>query len=116
MSGRLRIDLDALSASATDLAKIANEFDDADTAVDLVTDAIGTASQTGKLRHAVQDFAGTWRIRRQEVKENVRYLSQTAAAVAEHLASTDQDLATNLTAPPPAAASVPRSLAAPEAV
>ena len=100
MAGTLKIDLDAIGASATDLAKVANDFDDTDTAVNLVTDAIGRANETHRLRQAIEDFSGTWRIRRQEIKENVRYLSQTAQAVADHLSETDKSLATNLTTPP----------------
>jgi len=100
----LRIDLSALDASSTDLARIANEFDDTDTMVDMVTDAIGQAPQTGRLRHAVEDFAGTWRIHRQEVKEDVRYLAQIASAVSEYMTSADGQLAQSLSAPTDGAA------------
>jgi uncharacterized protein YukE len=101
VASKICIDLDALARTSEDLAKIANEFDDTDPVVDLVTGAIGSKNETHELRQAVEHFAGTWRIKRQEVKESVRYLSQTAAAVAENLGTTDTDLAANLTNPAP---------------
>lgn len=104
MADRLIIDLDALAQTSEQLAKIANEFDDTDTVVNLVTEAIGSTNETHQLRAAVEHFAGTWRIRREKVRDSVRYLSETSGAVAEHLASTDEDLAQNLTAPPVAPA------------
>ena len=104
MASKIRIDLDALAQTSTDLARIANEFDDTDTMVDMVTSAIGNKNETHELRQAVEHFSATWRIKRQEVKESVRYLSQTAAAVAENLGTTDQDLASNLTNPAPSTA------------
>lgn len=103
MGDRLVVDLDALAQTAEQLATVANEFDDTDTVVNLVTDAIGSTNHTHELRAAVEHFAGTWRIRREKVRESVRYLSQTAGAVAEHLSSTDEGLATHLTATPPPA-------------
>ncbi len=108
MGDRLVVDLDALAQTSEHLAKIANEFDDTDTVVNLVTEAIGSRNETHELRAAVEHFAGTWRIRREKVRDSVRYLSQTAAAVAEHLSNTDQGLASNLSSsgpgPTPAAA------------
>ncbi len=97
MASKIRIDLDALASTSDDLAKIANEFDDTDTMVDMVTSAIGATNETHELRAAVEHFAGTWRIRREKVRENVRYLAQTSASVAENLAAADTDLATSLT-------------------
>jgi len=103
MARKIRIDLDALAHTSEELAKIANEFDDSDTVVGLVAGAIGSKQETHQLRQAVEHFADSWRIKRQEVKESVRYLSQTAAAVADNLATTDTDLAANLATPTPSA-------------
>lgn len=82
---------------SSQLATIANEFDDTDTVVDLVTTAIGSTNETHELRAAVEHFAGTWRIRREKVRENVRYLAQTSASVSENFTATETDLANSLT-------------------
>jgi len=96
MSARLAVDLAALSQASDRLAAIAAGFDTVNAVVDQVTAAIGCATETHELRAAVEHCAGAWRIRRGQLHDEVHHLSEIAGSVAQHLESTDLDLAANL--------------------
>lgn len=97
MSSELKVDLTALGEAASMLASIAAEFDDAGVNTATVTASIGNKNETHNLRHEVEQFANTWKIRRQEMQTDVSYLAEISAMVAETLGKADTDLATGLT-------------------
>jgi len=107
VGSRLVLDLDALARSTEQLAAIADGFSDADTAVDQVTGAIGGAPETHELRAAVEHVADSWRIRREQVREEIRQLALIAGSVVEHLGDTDRDLASSLASAPRSTALLP---------
>lgn len=93
MADRISIDLAMLADAGGKLGVIAADFDTADSTIGAVTAAIGGTNETHELRHAVEDFANTWRLRRERVREDVQYLAEVASAVAEELESRDTSLA-----------------------
>lgn len=96
MSDRISIDLTMLADAGDRLRVIAADFDTADATVDVVTAAIGGTNETRELRHAVEEFAATWRLRREKVRADVHYLAEVATAVASELECRDQDLASQV--------------------
>lgn len=97
MGDQLKVDLTALAQAASDLARIATEFGDADGRVHEVTASIGSRNETHELRHAIERAADSWDVRRAELREDVEYLGGMASRVAEELGALDTDLATQLT-------------------
>jgi hypothetical protein len=94
----LRVDLTALGDAASALAKIAGEFDAADSNSQTATSSLGSKGETQRLRHEIESFASSWRARREELKGDVSYLAEMAQLVAETLGDTDKGLAANISA------------------
>lgn len=97
MGDRLVVDLATLVDASSALKAISTEFTDTDTRTQQVTEAIGNKNETHNLRRAVEQVSNTWDVRRAELRDDVAYLADMAARVAEELGSTDQSLATQLT-------------------
>jgi uncharacterized protein YukE len=85
----LSIDMDELRTLAEDLKTIKEEFEDAD---DHAEDA---ANATGHddLRDKVNDFADKWRIKREEMTENVVKLQGIVQQISDTFTQVDTELA-----------------------
>ena len=96
MSEKLKVYLSALGEAATSLGRIAGDFSTTDISVSQMQSSIGQASETSKLRSAVEHFANSWSVRRKKVQEDVTYLADMARTVSDVLSKTDQDMATSV--------------------
>jgi uncharacterized protein YukE len=85
----LSIDMDALRDLAKDLKTIADEFKDADGNSDDAAQATGHDELAGKVR----DFADKWRIKRQDMTENVVKLQGIIQQIVDTFGKVDADLA-----------------------
>jgi len=94
---RIVVDLGALEDTGAHLARIAADFAATDERVSDVTASMGSTNETHRLRDAVEDFAGNWKTRREELRGSVESLADMAASVANNLAEADTNLSTSLT-------------------
>lgn len=87
MSGRLRIDTGELQERANALRVLATEFDIADGIADHLQDAVGVHHDTESLRHEIDGFASSWRIRREKMQTSISdlqgYVSQVVSSFEE---------------------------------
>jgi uncharacterized protein YukE len=81
--------MDALRDLAKDLKTIADEFKDADGNSDDAAQATGHDELAGKVR----DFADKWRIKRQDMTENVVKLQGIIQQIVDTFGKVDADLA-----------------------
>jgi len=94
---RIVVDLGALEDVAANLARIATDFVTTDERVSEVTTSMGHKNETHRLRDAVEDFAGNWKTRREELRGSVESLADMSASVASNLADADTNLSNSLT-------------------
>lgn len=85
----LQVDIAALSTLAEDLKKVAAEFKDADNTSE---DAAGATGHDG-LRDDVQDFADSWRAKREDMLGDVTKLQGIVEQIASTFTQVDADLA-----------------------
>lgn len=85
----LSINMDDLRTLAEDLKTIAEEFKGAD---DNAEDAADATGHDG-LRDKVNDFADKWRIKREEMSENVVKLQGIIEQIADTFTEVDAELA-----------------------
>lgn len=102
MSQDIELDTNALEALASDLASVIAEFENAKSNADETATATGADDLADRVRH----FAGSWRIRRGKMVDDVKSLQQIIAQIAETMTQVDVDLAKALEEgaenPPPA--------------
>ncbi|GAA1715869.1 hypothetical protein GCM10009809_10010 [Isoptericola hypogeus] len=85
----LSIDMDELRTLAEDLKTIKEEFEGAD---DHAEDAANATGHDG-LRDKVNDFADKWRIKREEMTENVVKLQGIVQQISDTFTQVDTELA-----------------------
>lgn len=85
----LSIDMDALRELANDLKTIADEFKNADDNSEDAADATGDHD----LRSKVQDFADKWRIKREEMTDDVVKLQGVIQQIVDTFTQVDDQLA-----------------------
>ncbi len=85
----LSIDMEALRHLAKDLKAIADEFQHADDNSDAAAEATGHS----ELGHKVRDFADKWRIKRNDMTENVVKLQGIIQQIVDTFSEVDADLA-----------------------
>jgi uncharacterized protein YukE len=85
----LSIDMDSLRGLAKDLKTIADEFQNADDNSDDTAEATGHDELAGKVR----DFADKWRIKRQDMTENVVKLQGIIQQIVDTFSEVDTELA-----------------------
>lgn len=88
----LSIDMDQLATLKEDLRAISDELENADANAQAAADATGHDA----LRDRVNDFADKWEIKRGEMLENVKKLSDIIAQIAETFTEIDAELAKSL--------------------
>ena len=102
MSYDIQLDMDDLTALASDLATVIDEFEKANGNAKGVAEATGSS----RLQDKVVDFSEKWDIRREKMLENVKVLQQTISQVIEGFTEVDTELAKALAEtaenPPPA--------------
>lgn len=89
MSYDLSINMDDLRTLADDLKEIKDEFENADDNSENAADATGHDD----LRDKVQDFADKWRIKREEMTENVVKLQGIIQQIVDTFTEVDTELA-----------------------
>lgn len=92
MTDQLEIDVDLLLETGTDLTRIVDEFDGADSYADRVAEAVGDDT----LADAVRDFSREWKNRRAKMKDSIANLAELTTAVGEQFRDVDTKLATSL--------------------
>jgi uncharacterized protein YukE len=85
----LSIDMEELRTLAEDLKTIKDEFEGADDNSEAAADATGH----DELRDKVQDFADKWRIKREEMTENVVKLQGIVQQIVDTFTEVDTELA-----------------------
>lgn len=85
----LVVDTTALSDLGTDLARVATEFSDANVRSDQIADAVGH----DRLAEKVRGFAHGWDNTREDMVEQIVFLSDAATAIADTLIDADGQLA-----------------------
>ena len=88
----LVVDTTALSDLGTDLARVATEFSEANVHSDTIADAVGHE----RLADKVRSFAHGWDDTREDMVEQITFLSEAATAIADTLIETDGQLACSL--------------------
>lgn len=88
----LSIDMDQLRTLKDDLKAISSELEDADSNAEAAAKATGHDD----LRDRVNDFADKWEIKRGEMLENVKKLSDIIAQIADTFSEIDSELAKSL--------------------
>lgn len=88
----LSIDMDALRTLKDDLKAITSELENADGNAQAAADATGH----DELRDRVNDFADKWEIKRGEMLENVKKLSDIITQIVDTFTEVDAELAKSL--------------------
>jgi uncharacterized protein YukE len=88
----LVVDYAVLEASATSLARIGREFEDATSQCDHVRGCLGS----GALADAMDEFVGNWNRHRQEVVSAIHDLDGATRSVMESFAQADRGLGQGL--------------------
>jgi len=98
----IQLDMDDLTALASDLASVIDEFEKAKSNAGEAADATGSRELADK----VKGFANSWSIRRGKMIEDIKVLQQTIQMIAENFQAADEDMARALEEaaedPPPA--------------
>lgn len=89
VSTDLKIDMASLKGLAADLKTISDEFKNADNNSEDAADATGH----DELRDKVQDFADKWRVKRDEMGENVTKLQGVLQSIVDTFTQVDEGLA-----------------------
>jgi len=89
MSYDIQLDMADLTALASDLAAVIDEFETANDNAKEVAHATGSTSLEGK----VEDFATAWNLRRENMIDNIKVLQQTIAMITENFTEVDEELA-----------------------
>lgn len=84
----IRLDLDRLDSVHTTLERIVTEFDAAERFNAAVADATGHAV----LGAAVGTFANWWNVRRDQLTEELRFISDAAQAIHDTFVELDQHM------------------------
>ncbi len=102
MSYDIKLDMDDLTALASDLAAVIDEFEKANSNADSTAEATGSRALADKVR----GFASSWDIRRGKMIDDIKVLQQTIQMIAENFQAADEDMARALEEaaedPPPA--------------
>lgn len=93
MASELRVDTGVLHEQSSRLKLIATEFNSADTVADIAEQAVGIHPDTGELRHQINGFSSSWRIRREKMQVKIEDLQGYIEHVATTFDDTDQQLA-----------------------
>ncbi|GAB6938659.1 hypothetical protein ACQP60_00040 [Isoptericola variabilis] len=88
----LSIDMEQLRTLKDDLKSISSELENADSHAQDAAEATGH----DELRDRVNDFADKWEIKRGEMLENVKKLSDIIAQIADTFTEIDSELAKSL--------------------
>lgn len=88
----LSIDMDQLTTLKEDLKAITDELENADSNAQAAAEATGHDG----LRDRVNEFADKWEIKRGEMLENVKKLSDIIAQIADTFTEIDTELAKSL--------------------
>ena len=89
MSYDIQLDMADLTALASDLATVIDEFEKANGNASEVAEATGSSSLQGK----VEEFAKAWDLRRDNMIENIKVLQQTISMITENFTEVDEELA-----------------------
>ncbi len=92
MGGRLRVDLDALSSTATELRGLATEFKGASKTVDAARGAVGHE----RVVEALEEFADNWRRHRDALVKSLDAVADMAKESHDLYVETDTELAASL--------------------
>lgn len=92
MGGRLKVDLDALADTATELRGLAREFRGAAKTVDGAKSAVGHE----RVADALNEFSDNWRRHREALVKSLDAVSDMARDSRETYIEVDEDLATQL--------------------
>lgn len=92
MAGRLRLDTGHLHDRAAALRILAAEFDIADGVADLIQEAVGVHHDTESLRHEIDSFASSWRIRREKMQSGIADLEGYVTQVANSFDQAESEL------------------------
>lgn len=85
----LRIDTERVRSVGTGLARIANEFANANVRSDRIAEAVGHDG----LADAVRSFAHAWDDTREDMTESIKGLGEATSAIADIFEQADQELA-----------------------
>lgn len=88
----LVVDTTLLSDLGNDLGRVATEFSEANVRSDTIADAVGHDG----LSDTVRSFAHGWDDTREDMVEQITFLSDAATSIAEVMAETDIELARSL--------------------
>jgi len=98
----IQLDMDDLTALASDLARVIDEFEKANGTARGVAEATGSSA----LRDKVEGFATAWDLRRDKMIDNIKVLQQTIQQITDTFTEADEELARALEEaaedPPPA--------------
>lgn len=83
----LTINTDVLNSAATNLRKVAREFNAADSRANRIADAVGDDA----LASAVRDFASSWDDRREKMYEAIGELAEASGAIGENFEEIDYE-------------------------
>lgn len=96
MAGRLKVDTGVLNEHGENLRVLAFEFNVADDFADYAEEAVGVHPDTEGLRHQINGFASSWRIRREEMQVDIEELKGYITHVAATFDDTEAQLAAGI--------------------
>ena len=96
MASRLKLDTGVLNEHGENLRILAYEFNVADDFADYAEEAVGVHADTEGLRHQINGFASSWRIRREEMQVDIEELKGYITHVAATFDDTESQLAAGI--------------------
>lgn len=103
-ASQLKVDYDQLTSLETRLNSAADNMRDDRQTMEALASAVGDA----KLADRIRDFSSDWSINRANIRENVEWLREKVAMIADELESLDSELAKGLTTPAASTPATPR--------
>ncbi len=88
----IRLNLDRLETVHSELARLAGQFDGSERFNNAVADATGHAVLGG----AVGTFANWWNLRREQLTEELRFISESAKSMHDTFVELDEHMVTQI--------------------